>query len=65
MLADEARRERIKSVDALLQDEETLAHTKELRRIFGSGAAVDYLRRVAREIGIDGTHLNLEDLADL
>lgn len=59
------RRERVHSLDTLLQDAEIMSEARGWRRMYGRRSMVEFLNRKARELGIDGVELQLDDVAEM
>lgn len=59
------RRERVHSLDTLLQDAEIMSEARVWRRMYGRRSMVEFLNRKARELGIDGVELQLDDVAEM
>lgn len=60
-----ARRERFEgatSLVALLADPTIAQEARDMRRIYGAGVCLSYLKRKADELGLDGIDLSQEDL---
>ena len=59
------RRERVYSLEALLHDAEIMSEARGWRRMYGPRSMVEFLNRKARELGIDGVELQLDDVTEL
>lgn len=59
------RRERVHSLDTLLQDAEIMSEARGWRRMYGRRSMVEFLNSKARELGIDGVELQLDDVAEM
>lgn len=51
-----------KNVSELFNDDEIMRKAKELRRMYGKEMYVDYLNDKARELGIEGVSLTIDDV---
>jgi len=51
--AEEEKKQKYKSMEDILNDEEIIKQAKELRRIYGENVYEDFLKKKAKELGIE------------